>query len=147
MNLAKAYTGFTICFFIFASIPCIFRAMTDASGSGLFLGKQTANAFGVFRINWFHAVLHMALAAIGFTALENADRARQFGRLNFVVCAILVVIGRVSPNGTRHIPANGPSDLLNAAVGGLGFLIGFTPLAYKTIALAQESGGAGTRHI
>ena len=132
LNVAKAYTGFFISFFIFASIPCIFRAMTDAPGKGLFLGKTTANAFGLLRINWFHAVLHAALAAVGFWAIESVERSRQFARLNFVVCAILVFIGRKFGT-TKHIPANGYDDILNGWVGAMGFLVGFTPLAYKTL--------------
>lgn len=140
MNLAKAYTGFFISFFAFASIPCIFRAMTDAPGDGLFLGKRTANAFGLLRINWFHAVLHAVLSLTGFWAIESVERSRTFARLNFAVCTALVVLGRVTKGGTRHIPANTADDIINGWVALMGFVIGFTPLANKTIGRGPEPG-------
>jgi hypothetical protein len=133
MTFARAYTRFFIIFFIAVSIPCVLRPLTDAKGGGLFLGKRTANAFGLFRINWFHAVLHMALAAVGVTALGSTERSRIFARINFIACTILVGIGLSTENGTKHIPANRADDIINSAVGIAGFVVGFTPIAYREL--------------
>jgi hypothetical protein len=130
MTLAKVYSRFSVAFFVFVSLPCVFRALTDSERPGLFLGKETANAFGLFRINWFHAVLHLALGIVGVASFGSTERSRWFGKLNFAVCAALVALGLITDKGTRHVPANTPDDLVNAAVGAAGFVVGFTRLAY-----------------
>jgi hypothetical protein len=129
MKLTRVYTQFMIAFFVFVSLPCIFRPLTDSPKPGLFLGKDTANAFGLFRINWFHAVLHMALAVVGLAALRDDRLSKPFAQLNFVSCAALVGVGLATENGTKHVPANPLDDVVNAAVGAAGFVVGFTPLA------------------
>ncbi|HUG14280.1 MAG TPA: DUF4383 domain-containing protein [Thermomicrobiales bacterium] len=133
MTIGQAYTRFFIIFFTVVSIPCVLRPLTDAKGGGLFLGKRTANALGLFRINWFHAVLHMALAVVGLTALGSTERSRMFARLNFIACAILVAIGLTTENGTKHIPANRADDIINSAVGLAGLVVGFTPIAHREL--------------
>jgi hypothetical protein len=133
MKLSRVYTQFMIAFFVFVSLPCVFRQLTDSPKDGIFLGKDTANAFGLFRINWFHAVLHMALAVVGVFALSNERLVRPFAFLNFLACAALVAVGLTTENGTRHIPANRWDDIVNAMVGALGFVIAISRLGDREL--------------
>lgn len=133
MTLAQVYSRFSVAFFVFVSLPCVFRVLTDSQKSGIFLGKETANAFGLFRINWFHAVLHLALGIVGVASFTSTERSRAFAKLNFAVCAVLVALGLMTDKGTRHVPANTPDDLVNAMVGAAGFAVGFTRLAYRKL--------------
>ena len=101
-------------------------------------------------------MLHLGLAVYAALALSHTSAARGFGQTVFWVCAVLVVIGLLTPDGLwllpanwgpdvagdriapvsspswyGFIPANPPDDALNALVGLSGFVFGFMPIGLR----------------
>jgi hypothetical protein len=120
------------------------------------LWPEAGRTFGIFLINWVHTVLHLGLAIYAALAFSRTSAARSFGQTVFWICALLVGIGLLTPdglwllpanwstdvNGDRiapmanagwygFIPANPPDDALNALVGLSGFAFGFMPIGLR----------------
>lgn len=156
MTVVQAYSRFMVIFFIMVGLGCLIKPLTDAPGGGLFLWPEAGRTFGIFLINWVHTVLHLGLALYAALALSRTSTARAFGQTVFWVCAVLVAIGLVTPDGLwlvpanwgpdvvgdriapvsspgwyGFIPANPPDDALNALVGLSGFVAGFLPIGLR----------------
>jgi hypothetical protein len=157
VTVVQAYSRFMVVFFIMVGLGCVIKPLTDAPGGGLILWPEAGRTFGIFLINWVHAVLHLALAVYAALALSRTSSARGFGQTVFLVCAVLVLIGLLTPDGVwlvpanwgadvdgagrispvsgaswyGFIPANPPDDALNALVGISGFIFGFMPVGLR----------------
>jgi hypothetical protein len=155
VTVVQAYTRFMVVFFICVGLGCLVKPLTDAPGGGLILWPEAGRTFGIFLINWVHTVLHLGLAVYAALALSRTSVSRGFARSVFWVCAVLVVIGLVTPDGVwlvpanwdtdasqpprptavaswyGFIPANPPDDALNALVGLSGFVFGFMPIGLR----------------
>jgi len=156
VTVVQAYTRFMVVFFIMVGVGCAIKPLTDAPGGGLILWPEAGRTFGIFLINWVHTVLHLGLAGYAALAFGRTSTARSFGQTVFWICAVLVGIGLLTPdglwlvpanwsadvNGDRiapvantgwygFIPANPPDDALNALVGLSGFVFGFLPVGLR----------------
>ncbi len=156
MTVVQAYARFMVAFFIVVGLGCVIKPLTDAPGGGLILWPEAGRTFGIFLINWVHAVLHLGLAVYAALAFSRTSTARGFARAVFWICAVLVVIGLLTPDGVwlvpanwgadavgdhiapvasaswyGFIPANLPDDALNALVGLSGFVFGFMPVGLR----------------
>jgi hypothetical protein len=156
VTVVQAYTRFMIAFFIAVGLGCLVKPLTDAPGGGLILWPEAGRTFGIFLINWVHTVLHLGLAVYAALAFSRTSAARGFARTVFWVCAGLVLIGLLTPDGVwlisadwggdvtggrvapvgsaswyGFIPANPPDDALNALVGLSGLVFGFMPLGLR----------------
>jgi len=156
VTLVQAYARFMVLFFVGVGLGCAIKPLTDAPGGGLILWPEAGRTFGIFLINWVHTVLHLALAVFAVLALSRTSSSRVFAQSVFWVCAVLVVIGLLTPDGLwlvsatweddvvagriapvnvaswyGFIPANPPDDALNALVGISGFVFGFLPVGLR----------------
>ena len=156
MTVVQAYTRFMVIFFVCVGLGCLIKPLTDAPGGGLILWPEAGRTFGIFLINWVHTVLHLGLAVYAVFALAHTSTARGFARTVFWVCAALVLIGLLTPDGVwlvpadwnadsigqritpvasvswyGFVPANPPDDALNALVGLSGFVFGFMPVGLR----------------
>jgi hypothetical protein len=156
VTVVQAYTRFMVVFFIMVGLGCLIKPLTDAPGGGLILWPEAGRTFGIFLINWVHTVLHLLLAVYAALAFSRTSSARGFGQTVFWVCAVLVIIGLLTPDGLwllpadwgadvagariapvsnaswyGLIPANPPDDALNALVGLSGFIFGFMPVGLR----------------
>jgi Domain of unknown function (DUF4383) len=156
VTVVQAYARFMVIFFVAVGLGCLIKPLTDAPGGGLLLWPEAGRTFGIFLINWVHTVLHLGLAVYAVLAVSRTSTARGFAQTVFWVCAILVIIGLLTPdgvwlvpadwgtdlNGNRlapvaaaswygFIPANPPDDALNALVGLSGFVFGFMPVGLR----------------
>jgi hypothetical protein len=145
-----------VAFFIAVGLGCLIKPLTDAPGGGLILWPEAGRTFGIFLINWVHTVLHLGLAVFAALALSRTSVSRAFGQTVFWVCAVLVVIGLLTPDGLwlaptnwgadavgdritpvaptswyGFIPANPADDALNALVGLSGLIFGFMPIGLR----------------
>ena len=111
LTMAQVYARLMLPTFFIVGLLCVIRPLTDASGSGLFFWSQPANTFGVFLINWAHFVLHVAISLWALFALQKHGLSRGFARGVFWICAVLIVIGLVTPNGLLFVPGHWPQDL------------------------------------
>ena len=157
MTVVQAYTRFMVAFFIAVGLGCLIKPLTDAPGGGLILWPEAGRTFGIFLINWVHTVLHLGLAVYAAWALSSTPASRGFARTVFGICAALVLIGLLTPDGVwlvptnwpedvsgqsitpiatvswyGFIPANPPDDALNALVGLSGLIFGFGPLGLRS---------------
>ena len=156
MTVVQAYTRFMVVFFIMVGVGCAIKPLTDAPGGGLILWPEAGRTFGIFLINWVHTVLHLGLAVYAALAFSRTPSARSFAQTVFWICAVLVGIGLLTPDGLwlvpanwsadvsgdriapvantgwyGFIPANPPDDALNALVGLSGFVFGFLPVGLR----------------
>ena len=156
LTVVQAYARFMVAFFVCVGLGCLIKPLTDAPGGGLILWPEAARTFGIFLINWVHTVVHLGLAVYAALALSRPSAARGFAQCVFWVCAGLVLIGLLTPDGVwltpanwstdvlgdriapvaatgwyGFIPANPPDDALNALVGLSGFVFGFMPLGLR----------------
>ncbi len=156
VTVVQAYTRFMVLFFIGVGLGCVIKPLTDAPGGGLILWPEAGRTFGIFLINWVHTVIHLGLAVFAALALAQTASARTFARSVFWVCAVLVVIGLLTPDGLwlvpaawpddvasarisllsapswyGFIPANPPDDALNALVGLSGLVFGYLPVGLR----------------
>jgi hypothetical protein len=112
VTVVQAYTRFMVVFFIMVGLGCLIKPLTDAPGGGLILWPEAGRTFGIFLINWVHTVLHLGLAVYAALAVSRTSAARGFGQTVFWVCAVLVVIGLVTPDGVWLLPANWGPDVV-----------------------------------
>ena len=156
MTVVQAYTRFMVAFFVSVGLGCLIKPLTDAPGGGLILWPEAGRTFGIFLINWVHTLLHLGLAVYALWALSSTTASRGFARAVFWICAVLVVIGLLTPDGVwlvpanwpddvagqttapsvaaswyGFIPANPPDDALNALVGLSGFVFGYMALGLR----------------
>lgn len=76
-------------------------------------GGQT---FGSFLINWVHAVLYLGLAVCAALVLSRISTARDFARCVFWVCAVLVMIGLLTPDGLWLISTTYTGDVSSGRI-------------------------------
>jgi hypothetical protein len=156
VTVVQVYTRFMVAFFVAVGLGCLIKPLTDAPGGGLILWPEAGRTFGFFLINWVHTLLHLGLAVFAALAFSRTSVSRAFGQTVFWVCAVLVVIGLLTPDGLwlvpanwgsdvsgdriapiattswyGFIPANPPDDALNALVGLSGFIFGFMPVGLR----------------
>jgi hypothetical protein len=157
VTVVQAYARFMVLFFVGVGLGCAIKPLTDAPGGGLILWPEAGRTFGIFLINWVHTVLHLALAVFAVLAFSRTSSSRVFAQSVFWVCAVLVAIGLLTPDGLwlvpavweddvvagriatvngaswyGFIPANPPDDALNALVGLSGFVFGFLPVGLRS---------------
>ena len=156
MTVVQAYARFMVVFFVTVGLGCAIKPLTDAPGGGLILWPEAGRTFGIFLINWVHTVLHLGLAVYAAIAFSKTSSARGFAQTVFWICALLVLIGLLTPDGVwlvpaswgadvvgdhivpasspgwyGFIPANPPDDALNTLVGLSGFVFGFMPVGLR----------------
>ena len=156
MTIVRGYTRFMVVFFVAVGLGCLIKPLTDAPGGGLLLWPEAGRTFGIFLINWVHTVLHLGLAVYAVVALSSTSASRGFARAVFWICAVLVVVGLLTPDGVwlvptswpddavgrgiapvataswyGFIPANPPDDALNALVGLSGFIFGYMAIGLR----------------
>src|SRR5260221_13324187 len=105
VTVVQGYTRFMVVFFICVGLGCLIKPLTDAPGGGLILWPEAGRTFGIFLINWVHTVLHLGLAAYAALAFSRTSTARTFGQTVFWICAVLVGIGLLTPDGLWLRPA------------------------------------------
>ena len=116
LTVAQAYARFMILFFFVVGFMSIIRPITDAPGDGFIMWPEAGKVFGIFLINWFHFVLHIMLAIWAIIAMRKTSWSRAFGWGVFWPCAMLVLIGLLTPQGVWLVPANWPADASNNVV-------------------------------
>lgn len=156
LTVAQAYTRFMVLFFFVVGVMCVIRPITDQRDGSLIMWPEAGKVFGIFLINWFHFVLHVLLGIWAIVAMRETGWCRAFGWGVFLSCAVLVVIGLLTPQGVwltpahwpadaangqvtltttpswyGFIPANIPDDVLNSLVGLSGLIIAMHPLALR----------------
>jgi hypothetical protein len=108
------------------------RPLTDAPGDGL-VHSHTANLLGIFSINWFHNVAHIAIGALGLAAAGRTSTSRLYARAIGVAYAGLFVIGLFTGNFLDILPLNAPDNVLHLASAVVALAIGFTGLGLRPL--------------
>ncbi len=156
MTVVQAYARFMIVFFIVVGVVSQIRPLTDAQPGGLILWPEGAYVLGIFLGGIFHFWVHLALAVIGAGAMWWTTTSRNYAQLVFYVCAFLVFVGILEPEGIWFAPLNWSRDVdhgqivatihpswygmvplnwadtaLNGLVAIAGFVFGFTPVGLR----------------
>lgn len=156
MTMVQAYARFMILFFFVVGVMSIIAPLSDASSGGLVFWPEAAKVLGIFLVNWFHFVLHLALCAWAVLAFRRTGTARTFAQWVFGSCLVLVLIGLFTKDGLwlvpaewsqdaangeiirarslnwyGFIPANPADDVINALVAASGFIFGFLPIGLR----------------
>jgi hypothetical protein len=114
--MVQAFARFMIVFFIVVGAVSQIRPLTDAQPGGLILWPEGAYVLGIFLGGIFHFWVHLVLAVIGACALWWTTTARYYAQLIFYVCAILVVIGILEPEGFWFAPVNWSRDVAHGQI-------------------------------
>jgi hypothetical protein len=127
--------GFALVFgavYVVVGLLGFIRPLTDAPGDAL-LHHHTAKLLGVFSINWFHNIAHIAIGVLGLVAARQTGTSRLYARAIGVAYAGLFVIGLFTGDFLDILPLNGPDNVLHLASAVVALAIGFTGVGLQLL--------------
>jgi hypothetical protein len=132
MTVVRAFAIVFGAVYVIVGLLGFVRPLTDAPGDAL-LHHHTANLLGVFSINWFHNLAHIAIGALGLAAARQVNTSRLYARAIGVAYAGLFVIGLFTGNFLDILPLNGPDNVLHLASAVVALAIGFTGVGLQVL--------------
>jgi hypothetical protein len=111
---------------------CVNRIILNALGDGL-VHSHTANLRGVFSINWFHNLAHVAIGVLGLAAAGGTNTGRLYVRTVGIAYAGLFMIGLFTGNFLDILPLNAPDNVLHLASAIAALATGFTGLGLQPL--------------
>ena len=138
MTLTRTFALVFGAIYVLVGILGFIRPLTDAAGDGLIFG-DTAKLLGIFSINWFHNLAHLAIGALGLAAAGRTASARLYAQVVGVAYAALFVIGLFTSDFLDILPLNGPDNILHLLSAVVALVIGFTNIGMQQVGERRTS--------
>jgi hypothetical protein len=132
MTVARGFALVFGAIYVVVGLLGFIRPLTDAPGDAV-LHHHTANLLGIFSINWFHNLAHIAIGALGLAAARQTNTSRLYAQAIGVAYAGLFVIGLFTGNFLDILPLNGPDNVLHLASAVVALAIGFSAIGLQVL--------------
>ncbi len=143
MRVMTVARGFALIFglvYVVVGLLGFIKPLTDAPGSGLFLGGEDAKLLGIFAVNWFHNLAHLAIGLLGLAAAQRMDLARVYAQAIGLAYALLFVIGLFTGDFLGVLPLNGADNVLHLLSAIVALVVGFSPVGERTLGQPRPAG-------